>query len=275
MHFSPATKLTAVVGNPIKHSLSPFIHNTIYEREGIDAVWLAFENQDIGKLIVAVRALPIHLTAVTLPHKETVMPFLDEIDERAREIGAVNTVINSGGKLKGFNTDVVGIERSLSGTELKNKNVLVLGAGGVAHAILYHLREKKSKIYVHDRTLSKTESLTKKFGGTSLEKDSLNTFEYDVIINATPVGLPPNTEATPIPKDLIKKGSTVFDLVYNPPKTTLLKHAEERGAKPISGLLMFLEQALEQQRLWLDREIKDRSFLPFLEEELERMHGSH
>src|SRR3989344_3180532 len=214
MHFPPATKLTAVVGNPIKHSLSPFIHNTIYEREGIDAVWLAFENQDIGKLIVAVRALPIHLTAVTLPHKETVMPFLDEIDERAREIGAVNTVINSGGKLKGFNTDVVGIERSLSGTELKNKNVLVLGAGGVAHAILYHLREKKSKIYV-------------------------------------------------------------YDLVYNPPKTTLLKHAEERGAKPISGLLMFLEQALEQQRLWLDREIKDRSFLPLLEEELERMHGSH
>jgi len=273
MHFSPSTKLTAVVGNPIKHSLSPFIHNTIYERDGIDAVWLAFENQDIEKLITAVRALPIHLTAVTLPHKETVIPLLDEIDDRAREIGAVNTVINTAGKLKGFNTDVVGIAKSLSRTDLNEKNVLVLGAGGVAHAILYHLREKKSNIYVHDRTLVKAQNLSKKFGGIPLEKNALDSVTYDVIINATPVGLPPNIEATPIPKELIQKGATVFDLVYNPPKTTLLRQAEDRGAHTISGLIMFLEQALEQQRLWRGQDVKDDSYFPLLEAELKRVHG--
>ena len=272
MIFSPATKLTAVIGNPVIHSLSPFLHNTIFEREGIDAVWLAFKNSDIGSLVAAVRALPIHLTAVTLPHKETVVPFLDEVDEKARVIGSVNTIINTEGRLKGFNTDVVGIAKALSHTELKNKNVLVLGAGGVARAIAYHLREAGANMYSHDRTMLKSVNLCKKFGGTALEKENLNTVSYDVILNATPVGLPPNTEATPIPKKLIRSGATVFDLVYNPLQTTLMREAEEKGAHTISGIIMFLEQALEQERLWLGREVIDNSYLPLLVEELNKRH---
>lgn len=273
MHFSPTTKLAAVIGNPTTHSLSPFIHNTIFAREGIDAVWLAFQNADVEKLVSAVRALPIHLTAVTLPHKETVVPLLDEVDEKARAIGSVNTIINTNGRLKGFNTDVVGIAKALSGTELRGKDVLVLGAGGVARAIAYTLKKAGAKMYSHDRTLLKAQNLCSKFGGKALAKNALDTVPFDVIINATPVGLPPKIEATPIPKSIIRKGATVFDLVYNPLQTTLMREAEEKGARTISGIIMFLEQALEQERLWLGREVKDNSYLPLLKEELKRKHG--
>src|SRR3990167_9968139 len=105
MTISPATKLTAIMGNPVTHSLSPLLHNAIYEKEGVDAVMLAFENPSIAELVAAIRALPIHLTAVTLPHKESVIPLLDEVDEKALSIGSVNTIVNTNGKLKGFNTD--------------------------------------------------------------------------------------------------------------------------------------------------------------------------
>src|SRR3989344_2390153 len=123
--ISPATKLTAIMGDPVSHSLSPLLHNKIYEDEGVDAVMLAFGNPSIEKLIAAMRALPIHPAAVTLPHKQTIMPFLDEIDAEARAIGAVNTVVNRAGKLMGYNTDVVGVAGALKEVSLRGANALL------------------------------------------------------------------------------------------------------------------------------------------------------
>ena len=147
MAISAHTKLTAVIGNPIGHSLSPLLHNEIFVREDVDAVMLAFQNPSIAELVQAIRALPIHLTAITLPHKESVIPLLDEVDKKALEIGSVNTIINTGGKLKGFNTDVVGIAVALKDTALKGKSVLIFGAGGAASPDPNNNKESGAKIH--------------------------------------------------------------------------------------------------------------------------------
>jgi len=273
MSISAHTKLTAVIGNPIGHSLSPLLHNDIYVREDIDAVMLAFQNPSIAELVQAMRALPIHLTAITLPHKESVIPLLDEVDAKALAIGSVNTVVNTNGKLKGFNTDVVGIAVALKDATLKGKSVLIFGAGGAARAVAYHMKECGAKIHSYDRTFKKAQTLCEKFGGTALELDAMNGTQFDVIVNATPVGLHPNENATPVSKDMIHKESVVFDLVYNPLETRLMREAREVGAQIISGLTMLVEQALEQERLWLGREIGNAPYYVLLERELSRQHS--
>ncbi|MDO8551966.1 MAG: shikimate dehydrogenase [bacterium] len=272
MSISAHTKLTAVIGNPIGHSLSPLLHNDIYAREEVDAVMLAFQNPNIAELVAAIRSLPIHLTAITLPHKESVIPLLDEVDAKALAIGSVNTVVNTNGKLKGYNTDVVGIAVALKDAALKGKSVLIFGAGGAARAVAYHMKESGAKIHSYDRTLKKAQLLCEKFGGTALEAAALNGMQFDVIVNASPVGLHPNTDATPVPKEMIRKGGVVFDLVYNPLETRLMREAREVGAQVISGLTMLVEQALEQERLWLGREIGNAPYYVLLERELNKQH---
>jgi shikimate dehydrogenase len=270
MSISAHTKLTAVIGNPIGHSLSPLLHNEIYVREDVDAVMLAFQNPNIGELVSAIRALPIHLTAITLPHKESVIQLLDEVDKKALEIGSVNTIINTGGKLEGYNTDVVGITVALKDMVLKGKSILIFGAGGAARAVAYHMRERGAKIHSYDRTFKKAQTLCERFGGTALGLDALKGTQFDVIVNASPVGLNPNTDATPVPKEMIRKGGIVFDLVYNPLETRLMREAREAGAQVISGLAMLVEQALEQERLWLGREIGNAPYYVLLERELNK-----
>lgn len=253
MQFSPSTQLNAVFGHPIGQSLSPKLHNAIYEKENIDAVFLAFDNSDIAPLIAAMRTLPIHLAAVTIPHKEKVIPFLDNVDAAAREVGSVNTIINEAGVLTGYNTDVVGVREALKVTQLAGKDVLTAGAGGAARAVCFVLREAGARIHIFDRTVSKAETLGREFGGEAYAE--MPHREFDVYINATPVGMSPNENETPIPKGMIRSGSVVFDLVYKPRETRLMREAKEKGAKVVSGIVMFLAQAIEQERLWLKREI--------------------
>src|SRR3989338_7804181 len=265
MTISPATKLTAIMGNPVTHSLSPLLHNAIYQKEGVDAVMLAFGNPDISVLVAAVRALPIHLAAVTMPHKQTIMPLLDEIDATARDIGAVNTVVNRDGKLTGFNTDVKGIAAALSGVDLsagggsssggKGANVLLVGAGGAALTVAYHLHREGAHIFCHNRDRAQAEVLCKAFDGPFIETEDFAKQPFDVIVNATPIGMSPNVDAMPVPEEIIQKETAVFDLVYSPLETKLLRTADARGARAISGLVMFLAQGLEQERLWLGRDI--------------------
>lgn len=268
MQITSKTKLTAVIGYPIKHSLSPALHNELYAREHVDAVMLAFANPDINALVSAIRALPVHLCAVTLPHKQAIIPLIDEVDERARRIGAVNTVINADGKLTGYNTDVVGIAAALSSVELNGKSALLMGAGGVAQALAHHLKERGAKMFCRDRTAEKSRALCEKFGGAAIGEDEMLTRAFDVIINATPVGLEPNVDASPIPAEIIRAGATVFDLVYGPRETKLIRDAKERSARAISGISMFLEQAMEQERLWLGKEIQAAEYATFLKSQL-------
>jgi shikimate dehydrogenase len=268
MRFSPTTKLTAVIGNPVAHSLSPCIHNAIYAEENIDAVLLAFGHPSVQDLVGAIRTLPIHWAAVTMPHKQTIMPLLDSIDPIAQKIGAVNTVINRDGKLEGFNTDVTGVAASLKEVPLKGKNVLLIGAGGVAQPIAYHLESEGAKMYCMNRVLADAQKLCDKFGGSPIESANLKDVAFDVIINATPVGMEPNVDATPVAKEHIRKGAVIFDVIYAPLETKLMREAKERGASVISGLTMFIEQALQQERLWLSRDIKNNGYTKHVMEEL-------
>src|SRR3989338_9273109 len=151
MTITNATKLTTLIGHPVTSSLSPILHNAVYEREKIDAIMLAFGNPAIEPLIAAMRALPIHLAAVTMPHKQTIMPFLDDIDAEARAIGAVNTVVNRDGKLMGYNTDVVGVAGALKEVPLRGANALLIGAGGAARTIAYLLKREGANIFCKNR----------------------------------------------------------------------------------------------------------------------------
>ncbi len=270
MKISPKTKLTAVIGHPIQHSLSPLLHNAVYEKEGVDAVMFAFENPSISELVGVIRALPIHLTAITLPHKQSVIPLLDEVDAKARAIGSVNTVVERDGKLLGFNTDVIGIAVALKDVALKNKKVLLLGAGGAAHAVAYHLQQEEAHIFNCDRTLEKAQGLCKKFGGTALVMGDFGGTQFDVIINATPVGMFPNNDVSPVSPDIIRSGSMVFDLIYTPLETKLMREAKAAGATAISGLSMLIAQGLEQERLWLGRDIADAGYTTLLQNELRK-----
>lgn len=268
MDVSPATKLTAVIGNPVTHSLSPLLHNKIYAEEQVDAVMLAFGNPSVEKLVDAIRTLPIHLAAVTMPHKQTIMPLLDWIDPEAFAIGAVNTVINREGKLEGYNTDIVGIAAALKGVAKARTNALLIGAGGAARTVAYLLKREGVNIFCTNRERKQAEDLIHAFGGTIVEANALGSIPYDVVINATPIGMKPDINATPFPEELIRPDSSIFDLVYSPLETKLLTSAKKRGARAISGIIMFLAQGLEQERLWLGKELAIESYREFLEKNI-------
>ncbi len=244
------TMLNAVTGYPLGHTLSPQLHQIIYRNLKINAVMLAFPNQDIGEMMTVMRTLPVHLLAVTIPHKKAVIGHLDFVDETAKKIGAVNTVINKNGKLHGYNTDVIGIQNALKSVNLSNKNVLILGAGGAARPLCFFLRQERANIFCHNRTMEKAEELMNEFGGKPIQENELEKAKIDVIINATPVGMKPEPGESPFPKNLLHAGQTVFDCVYNPIETQLLKDAKQAGAATISGIDMLMGQAIAQVELW-------------------------
>ena len=242
-------RLNAVIGYPITHSKSPALHNPVYRALGLDAILLPFGNTDVSKLISAIRTLPIHLTAVTMPHKGSVMGFLDHIDPIAKKVNAVNTILNKNGVLTGYNTDVVGIAYALRRCKLKNKNVLLIGAGGAGRAVAYVVAKEGGNLMYLNRDPEEALRLKKMFGGRLVSRKELTPERIDVIINATPVGMKPKTSGIPIAPVLITSRHTVFDLVYNPIETRLLKTAKAKGAIPISGLDMFVVQGLRQIEL--------------------------
>jgi len=250
-----ATQLNAVIGYPLSHSRSPMLHNPVYKRLKIDAILVPFSHRDVRALVAAIRALPIHLTAVTMPHKQTIMPLLDAIDPDAKKVGAVNTVVNRQGKLIGYNTDIDGIRYALRDTKLRNRTVLLIGAGGAANAAASAVRKAGGKLLYMNRTAKKAQALRKRFGGEVCSEQALNAEAIDVIINATPLGMHPDEKRIPIPERLLRKGQTVFDLVYNPPQTKLLVLAKRRGARTVSGLDMFAVQGLRQIELWTGKKI--------------------
>lgn len=258
------TKLNAVIGFPLDHTLSPVLHNKIYQDNNIDAVMLAFANADVKALVKAIKTLNVQLAAVTMPHKEKIMDYLDVVDVMALKIGAVNAVINKGDKLYGYNTDIVGIERVLTGVEIKNKKVLIIGAGGVARPVAYYISQVGGLPLYHNRTKVKAEALAKEFGGQVVETDKLKSDEMDIIINTTPIGMYPKVDGMPVPEYLLTSSQIVMDIIYNPYQTNLLSVALVKGAKIISGLEMFIGQALEQVRLWQGKEIGDNNYINFL-----------
>ncbi len=247
--------MNAVIGDLLTHSLSPILHDEIYRQFGIESKLIKDEDVDIEKLVGRIREQPYELTAVTIPHKQAIIRYLDEIDCEAKKIGAVNTVINKNGKLVGYNTDIVGIRKALAGVVLSDKNVLVFGAGGAARPVAYFVSQCGGKEFYCSRTLARARGLADEFGGTAIEEYDLGQISFDVIINATPVGMYPKIDDTPIKSEILSPKQTVFDIVYNPLQTKLLQIAKEIGANVIYGLDMFIYQGIEQVNLWQGKNI--------------------
>ncbi len=249
------TQLNFVIGFPLIHSQSPFLHNALYKKVGINAFMLPVSNKRLVPLISAIRVLGIRLTAVTMPFKQTIIPYLDKVDPKAMAIKAVNTVINKNGKLFGFNTDIDGIIFALQNQKISDKTVLIIGAGGAARAAAYYVKNKKGKILYLNRTKNKALLLQKAFGGKVVGLKDLYQKNIDILINATPIGAYPKTKALPVPKEVVKKCECVFDIVYNPLQTSLIKLAHNERIKTISGIEMFIGQALKQIELFSGKKI--------------------
>lgn len=234
MKINSQTQLCCIIGNPVEHSLSPAMHNAAYKALGLNFYYQAFRVTDVKNAIAGIRALGIRGTSVTVPHKITVMQYLDEIDETAKSIGAVNTIVNINGKLTGYNTDYIGAIAALEEkTKLKDKNVVILGAGGAARAIAFGLQEKNAKITILNRNYDKTKLPT-----------------VDILIHATSIGMSPNISESLVPKKYLHKNLCVFDIVYNPKETKLLQDAKKAGCTIIYGYKMLLYQAVAQFQLF-------------------------
>ena len=245
-----ATKVFGVVGDPISHSLSPAIMNAALRRENVNGVFLPLHAKSLKDLLACVREIPIHGLAVTMPYKEDILPFLDNTDPFTAKIGACNTVVRSqDGKLYGFNTDTSGVVRPLEQRmTLNDARILVLGAGGAARAAVFGLRDRGAQVFILNRSLPAAQKLARQAKARTIKRADLKKLDFDVIINATPVGMG-NTREAPLNADEIK-AQYVFDMVYDPAETKLIQLARLRGAQVILGREMFVHQAARQFEIW-------------------------
>lgn len=271
MNITATTKICLIIGDPIVHSLSPQMHNAGYEALTIDdqfvfiAAHIKEENLEVA--IKGFRAMNIRGITTTLPHKTAIIKYLDEIDDTAKDIGAINTVVNTDGKLKGYNTDWIGIVKPLEKiAPLKNKTVAVLGAGGAARAAVYGISKKGGKVTVFNRTIEKAQKLAEEFHCEYATLDEVEKVKnMDIIFNATSIGLHPNATQSPLYKEYITDKHVVFDAIYSPYDTQLLKYAKEKGATGIHGLEMFLHQGLEQFTLYTGQEAPEDAMRKVIE----------
>lgn len=245
------TSLFGLIGNPVAHSLSPVMHNQAFAAAGCNAVYVALKVTDPGSAINGIRALNFKGLSVTLPHKVGVMEYLDEIDEAAIRIGAVNTIVNNHGKLSGYNTDCQGaINALLARTSIEGKSLAIIGAGGAARAIGFGLTTAGGRLTILNRTRTIGEQLAADLQADFLPLDECQPSSYDILINTTPIGMHPDTDATPLVNNLLSKEMVVMDIVYNPLNTRLLKEAAARGCRTINGVDMFVFQGAQQFELW-------------------------
>jgi 3-dehydroquinate dehydratase / shikimate dehydrogenase len=257
-----ATKVYGVAGNPIRSSLSPIMMNTAFRRETVNAVYLALQATKLSDLLKLVHEIPIQGLSVTMPLKQEIMEHLEKTDPLSAKIGACNTVLRAqDGKLYGFNTDVAGITGPLEKRmSLRGAKVLVLGAGGAARAAVFGLRDKGAEVFILNRTAETAQKLARQAGAKSIKKDALAKTTFDVILNATPVGMagikaPQLLEA----KDLNTK--LVFDLVYNPLETPLLRMARQKSIPIITGIEMFVQQGARQFEIFTGKPAPEEEML--------------
>ena len=255
MKISGRTKITGIFGYPIDHTLSPAMHNASFEALGLDCCYipLLVHPDNLADAVRAVRALNFAGVNITVPHKEKVIPLLDTVDEEALFIGAVNTVVNSEGSLFGYNTDGRGFMQSLdeNGISVQDKKILMAGAGGAARAVGYYLCRKAKTLSLYSRTKIKTEKLADDLShiqnNVLTTGNTVNIEEYDIIINATPLGL---KEDDPLPIDIkqLRSEQVVCDLIYK--QTRLLREASGKGCVTLNGLGMLLWQGVLAFELW-------------------------
>jgi 3-dehydroquinate dehydratase/shikimate dehydrogenase len=257
-----ATKVYGVAGNPIKHSLSPLMLNTAFRRETVNGVFLALQASKITDLLTLVREVPISGLAVTMPLKEEILKYLEKTDPLSEKVGACNTVVRSQeGKLYGFNTDVAAIVRPLERRlQLKGAKILVMGAGGAARAAVFGLKDKGAEVFVMNRSPESAQKLARQAKAKTFKKDQLAKSSFDVIVNATPAGMhgvKPHSILEP--KEL--NARLVFDLVYNPIDTPLIRMAREKNIPVVTGVEMFVHQGARQFEIWTGKPAPEEEML--------------
>ena len=258
--FNTQTELYCIFGNPVRHSLSPVMHNAAFQSTARNAVYLAFQPDTIEHAIDAMRTLNIRGASITIPFKIEVLKYLDRVDTLAREIGSVNTLVNDDGTIAGFNTDGYGALISLKNVieSLAGLRVMLLGNGGSARAIAFTLLEEDIAVTIAGRNVERVTALAndlrkKNDRVTSLLMDELTPDimqDFDILINTTPVGMTPHTDTTPLDDALILPRHTVFDIVYAPSMTKLMGIARQKGCTTVFGIDMLLNQGAKQYEIW-------------------------
>lgn len=254
-------KVYGVIGSPVRHSMSPAMHNDAFEHLGIPARYNAFhvEPKDLREAVLGMKALGIAGFNVTIPHKVAVMEYLDEIDAAALDIGAVNTVVNVDGRLIGFNTDGLGYLMSLKTAvkkPLAESAILMVGAGGAARGIFFTLlKESPRRLDICNRTLERAEKLIlpdekKVSKAITLGEAEKNLGVYDIIINTTSIGMSPKMDEIPLNLENLRQGAVVSDIIYNPLETRFLKEAALKGAATLNGVGMFVYQGALAFEKW-------------------------
>ena len=245
----------ALFGNPVAQSLSPLMHGAAFTRMKLMATYSAHNVDDAAKIVHAIRERGIRGASVTIPFKETVMAFLDEVDANASEIGAVNTILNRDGRLIGYNTDGPGLIRDLAEwTPIRGKTFIILGAGGAARAAVFAIIQAGGTPLIVNRTAEKAKALAESFGCRWGLPSEIDRLKADCLINTTPLGMFPDTERSPMKKKFLAHFPFVMDMIYNPLKTRLLREAQKAGCAVRSGVGMFIHQGAEQIRLWTGME---------------------
>lgn len=268
--IGPETAVYGVVADPVGHSLSPQIHNAAFRADGVDAVYLPFRvpPDTLTDFMGDASRLGLKGLSVTIPHKEAIASHLTKVDPAAKGIGAVNTVAMRDGEVIGYNTDykaaMDALETGLvpagetrppgSASPLSGKRVLVLGAGGVARALLYGLQKRGATALVASRTRATADKLAKAFDARAIDWNARHNAEVDVLVNGTPIGMHPNVDESPFGKAYLKPSLVVFDTVYNPESTLLVKEAREHGCRVVTGVEMFVRQAALQYLLFIGGE---------------------
>jgi len=258
------TRVCAVIGSPVEHSLSPAMHNAGFEAAGLNYVYVAFHVEDVAGCLAGMRALPsFRGMSVTIPHKMAVMAHLDEIEPMAQHVGCVNTVTNEAGRLIGSTTDGPGTLKAFADADvsLDDKRVLFVGSGGAVRAVAFAVAEltQAERITIIGRTPSRVAAIVDDLQAkTSANVEALPLpdaleeamAEHDVVIQGTPVGMHPNPDATCVPEHLLRPKQVVFDMVYRPHETRLLREAQARGCQVIHGVEMLVNQAVLQFERW-------------------------
>jgi len=264
--ISGKTKVCALIGYPVDHSLSPIIQNASFRHLGLDYVYVAFNVQpeELKGAILGVKSLGIYGLNVTMPHKISVIQYLDELDDDARRVGSVNTILNLNGKLIGYTTDGIGALNALkyAGVDPSGKKIVILGAGGASRSISFTLAEWAYEIVILNRTLERAISLINDIKGALGAEINIRASQFndenlkvelkdaDILINATSIGMKPEETETPVKREFLRKDLVVFDIVYDPLETRLLREAKTIGAKTIDGLSMLIHQGAASFEIW-------------------------
>ncbi len=289
MKISGKTRVCGIIGDPIEHTLSPAMHNAAFEELNLEFVYVAFRvlKNELRNAIIGAKSLNIHGLNVTMPHKNTVINYLDDVDLTARAIGAVNTILNDKSKFKGYNTDGSGALKALSenGTSLEGKKLLLLGAGGAGKAIAFHAAREVRELTILNRTPQRAKELAevlhKKFGketnGNLLSPQTIKEEleATDILVNATSVGMHPNIDHSLVDPSWLRPDLFIMDIIYDPIETKLVKDAKALGARVVSGVEMLVYQGVASFEIWTNNKAPVKVMKKAVLNKMKEMGASH